>query len=555
MAGQLIGGRSVVALGDSAIVAERTFGSGLVTVVGIDPTAGWPATSEATPSLWRRLLPPRSGTTSLSFVDDNLLVSAVSQLPSLALPPIGGLLLLLAGYIALVGPLNYLILRRLDRREWAWITIPVCIVVFAVAAYGYGALLKGTDVIVNEVAIVRAAPGTTEATAQVYLGVFSPTRGRYQLEVGGGALLATPINGELFGATAGRLDVVQGDPSRVRDLDVGFGTLRTIRAEAGTSAPLIEVDVEYVDGTLRGRVRNASAIDLEDVAVVLGRTVAVIGDLRAGQEREVSAPGTINVFDSLSNRILGQVFYDGSGRLDEDQLRSQVRHSMIDQLTYDPAFGSLGGLPAETAVVLAFIGDTPLLDVAIEGARPRRTGNTLFYVPAPVDIRGKTVFAADQLRSTVVDQDAMFFNKGPDYIGLGPGSVTIAYRPIAFEGTISPIKLELALNWGPEFPSGEAKLVAPLSEPPALCTDITNTLPEGCQPRVQDGMPEIELYDLAAEAWVRFPHLATGTAYEVEDPSRYLDPATGQFIVRFVNPAPEGETGFSFALRLTGDIR
>ena len=43
-------------------------------------------------------------------------MNAVSQLPALALPPIGGLLALLLGYILLIGPINYLVLRRLYRR-------------------------------------------------------------------------------------------------------------------------------------------------------------------------------------------------------------------------------------------------------------------------------------------------------------------------------------------------------------------------------------------------------------------------------------------------------
>ena len=65
-------------------------------------------------------------------------MGAVSNLPSLALPPIGGLLVLLFGYIVLIGPINYLVLRRLDRREWAWVTMPVLIVVFTVGAFGFG---------------------------------------------------------------------------------------------------------------------------------------------------------------------------------------------------------------------------------------------------------------------------------------------------------------------------------------------------------------------------------------------------------------------------------
>ena len=205
------------------MAAERPYGSGSVTLIGFDPTVDWIAKTDTSGSLWRRLLPARTSG-GLTFSDDSMLVNAVSQLPTLALPPITGLLALLIAYIVLIGPINYLVLKRLDRREWAWVTMPILIVVFAAGAYAYGALLRGSDVIVNEVAIVRGAPGATEGSAQAYLGVFSPSRSVYQVSVPGGALLSTSINGDMFGGvgTATVLDVLQGDPARVRDLAVGL---------------------------------------------------------------------------------------------------------------------------------------------------------------------------------------------------------------------------------------------------------------------------------------------------------------------------------------------
>ena len=56
--------------------------------------------------------------------------------------------------------MNYLVLRWLDRREWAWVTIPTLIAVFTVGAFGFGNALRGSDVILHEIAIVRGAPGT-----------------------------------------------------------------------------------------------------------------------------------------------------------------------------------------------------------------------------------------------------------------------------------------------------------------------------------------------------------------------------------------------------------
>ena len=270
-AGDAGAGRVLATSGDRVIAGELRIGNGSVTLLGFDPTTSWIAEGDTwdTP-LWRRLLPARvAGATTLA--DDSQIVSAVMNLPSLALPPIGGIMVLLLGYIILVGPVNYLVLRRLDRREWAWVTVPALIVVFTAGSFGIGGLLRGSDVIVHEVGIVRGAPGTQEATIQSYLGIFSPSRSTYQVRVAGDALLSPPMNGDIFGSgTSTALDVLQGDPSRVRDLDVGFGSIRTIRADASATGPDVTAALTLVDGKLQGTITNRSAATLEAAAVVGG---------------------------------------------------------------------------------------------------------------------------------------------------------------------------------------------------------------------------------------------------------------------------------------------
>ena len=182
-------------------------------------------------------------------------------------------------YSLIIGPLNYLVLKRLERRELAWVTMPVLVLAFAAAGFGYGALLKGTDVVVNEVAIVRGAPDATEASAQVYFGVFSPNRATYRVDVPQGALLAGPIAGDPFGQATTALDIVQGtgpaEPSAVRNLSVGTGSIRIVRAQVAVAAPRMRASLQLSNGTLTGTFENASDQPLENVAVVLGSSVAV----------------------------------------------------------------------------------------------------------------------------------------------------------------------------------------------------------------------------------------------------------------------------------------
>ena len=112
--------------------------------------------------------------------------------------------------------------------------MPVLIVVFAVGAYGFGSLLRGSEVIVNEIAIVRGAPGATDGSAQVYLGVFSPSRQAYQLSVPGWRAAVAPINGDVSAATRPTtvtLDVAPGRPG------AGSATSPSGSGRCGRSAP------------------------------------------------------------------------------------------------------------------------------------------------------------------------------------------------------------------------------------------------------------------------------------------------------------------------------
>jgi hypothetical protein len=557
LSGDLIAGRTLAEVGDRVVAAERTYGSGLVTIIGFDPATPWIAETDASDALWRRLLPARS-TVGQVVTDDSQLISAVSQLPALALPPIGGLLLLLGAYILLIGPVNYIVLRRLDRREWAWVTMPLLIVVFAVGAYGFGAALRGSNVIVNEVAIVRGAPGATDGAAQVYLGVFSPSRETYQLEVPGGALLSSPISGEIFGgeATAGGLDILQGDPSRIRDLAVGVASLRAIRAETPATVPLVESQLQLVDGSLQGTVRNASGEKLERPAIVIGGSVQVLKDLLPGEQVDVNLRLAPQFFGQpLSDKVVGSVFFPDASRATENVIRQYVRHTMIDQLTYDPMFGTSNQLPSDGPVILAW-GSNDVLDIAIQGQEPRRTGNVLYYLNAPLTIHGKTTFTQDLLRSSAIWSDAAFFNKSPWSIDMGKGTATVAYRPIPFEGSFQPTDVVLSMGFGGDVGVGggpEPKPIEPLDEIPERCDPVLESCPgENGNNQFFDGIPEVEIFDVAASAWKRLPHLDQGQRYSLASPASYVEPTSGTLLVRFVNEVDSAS--FNLGVELTGVV-
>lgn len=555
MAGAAGAGRAIATSGDRVIAGDLVYGNGRVIILGFDPTVAWLAESKAVEQLWRGLLPERTATGGITG-DDSQIVGAVYQLPALALPPTTGLLVIIAAYILIIGPINYLILKRLDRRELAWITMPVLVLTFAAASFGYGAFLRGTDVVINEVAIVRGAPGATEATAQVYFGVFSPTRSTYQVEIPQGALLAAPA-GDPFGQGGGpTLDFLQGtgaeQPSAVRNLSVGTGSIRVVRAELPVSAPQMNASFRLVDGVLTGTFENASDQPLESVAVVLGSSVAILGDVEAHGKRTVSLRVQANPFgSSIADQVIGPSFDQST----EAGIRRSARYSMVSQLTYDPMSDSNGSLGADQAVILAF-GRSTMLDLKVGAEQPRRNGNVMYYVPVGIGISGKVTFQGDLVRPNVIDSNAQFFSKDRQFLSMGSGTATIAYRPIPFEGTFSVSEVRIQLGGGTLLPAATGKSIEPLAEPPVACADSNNSTPEGCQaPRI-DLLPDVEVFDHARTgAWMRLPRLDADTTYSLADPARYVDPVTGQLLIRFVNDNLEMSVGFGFGVAIAGTIR
>jgi hypothetical protein len=556
LSGALRAGTIVAGSSSDVIAAQLAVGQGSVTLLGINPAERWLAEGDASRTLWRRILPLGSGPVinPLSITDDSMIVYSLNNLPSVELPPIEQLFILLFAYVALIGPINYVVLRRLDRREWAWVTMPVLVAVFSVASYGLGAALKGSDVIVNQVAIVRAAQGTERGLGQVYVGIFSPSRRSFDVRVPEGALLSSPVSQFQFGQTEQPLDVLFGEStSRLRDFEVGFGVLRGFRAEAPADAPAIESDLRLVRGKLEGTVTNRSREKLEHVAVLFGGGVAVLSELGPDQTQTVSLDTTtaIDVWDyQVSERIFGSTF----PRDRAEQRVVATRRTVVDQLWQ----GQGGGFTASAVkqpLLLAWHRG-PALEVELAGERPNSVGDTLYMVPLAATVDRNAVFGDQMMAKTTLEVSGDGWAEGPSWY-LGRGMMTVEARPVSFEGTLELASLEIAVTqWELRSLTGTGTRLEPLpdGEQPDQ-NDPMGDPPEPLREPRWEEPPALQLFDHAEALWLEFPALNSGRSYLIADPSRYVD-SGGRLLARFVNRgALHEDKSFQFMVRLEGTIQ
>jgi hypothetical protein len=356
------------------------------------------------------------------------------------------------------------------------------------------------------------------------------------------------MNGDVFGGGAGSgLDVLQGNPSRVRDLAVGFGSLRTVRAEASAVAPAIEASLQLKDGRIQGTVTNTSERTLLAPALVLGTSATTLPDIGPGQTIPVNFALVANPNNGfpLSERVVGPLSFDSSS-LNESQQRRLVRRTVIDQISYDPLSGSQMSLPGDAVTFLAW-GNDPVLPARIEGEDIREVANVLYQVPLAFTVTGSTTFRNDLLRTSVVGADANFFSRDPWTIQLGTGSAEMAWRPLPFEGELTPESVAVALTFG-----GETAMPAGRPEPVKETTRCDPAAPDCVLP--QDALPDIEALDVRTGEWVQFAHLTAGRPYELPDAARWTDPASGEVRIRFVNERPD-PTYFQFQVVIAGSVQ
>ncbi|RRR71426.1 MAG: hypothetical protein EI684_11635 [Candidatus Viridilinea halotolerans] len=214
------------------------------------------------------------------FRGENLM-REVLNLPALRLPSTWLMLGLMATYIIVVGPLNFFILRRMRRLEWAWFTTPALVALFLVAAYSSSLLLRGNQPQITQLAIVQGAQGSNLGQQTSFLSIYSPQRRSYQIDFAANTLL-TPNSFESWRAT----DItVHSD-----DLSVGFeellvdvSSLRNLLLEQPvTTLPQVAAELEVRPDRLVGELRLESSVVLHNALLVTGEHAQLLGDLASG---------------------------------------------------------------------------------------------------------------------------------------------------------------------------------------------------------------------------------------------------------------------------------
>ncbi len=98
--------------------------------------------------------------------------------------PVGWLLVLLVGYLIVIGPLDQLWLKKIGKQMLTWITFPIYVALFSGLIYVIGYKLRAGETEWNELHLVDILPLGEKAdwSGHTYASVYSPVNARYPVE-------------------------------------------------------------------------------------------------------------------------------------------------------------------------------------------------------------------------------------------------------------------------------------------------------------------------------------------------------------------------------------
>ncbi len=225
---------------------------------------------------------------------------------------------LLALFVLMIGPLDFFLLRKLNRLHWTWVTFPSAVVLIAVVIIVMTQTLPADKPMMNQLHIVDidAATGTVRGTE--YLAVYSPEVAAFDvhLESHAGTDESDPgiqikrdftttgwhgLPGTGLGAL-GRTSFqtyinhqyqIDVSAAQIDSIPVQHGGTKIIRSRWSGKTEIgnqPELYADPISGALRGTVTNPFDFDLYEVEILFDGRVYPIG-------RTFEAGESIDIFD------------------------------------------------------------------------------------------------------------------------------------------------------------------------------------------------------------------------------------------------------------------
>ena len=295
------GSRLLLGNANAPIFAVNDYGAGQVLFSSIDPTQppflGWRGHPRMWADIFRPIVrPSQIATVGESFSDEedyrynqqtannatSGLLEALKSSKQLKTPPVSLIAWFLALYVFFLVPVNYVLLRFFDRRELAWLTIPIIVLAFSLMSYAAALRIKGTAILTRQVNLVQTSDSSKTARADAMLWLFSPRKTTYDISSRDPQMVV----GDYLSDSNVAVSIREPEENQAFALDAAPINMWDWRSFVGHSTTDLKGGVRAIVGSSKqnGKVgiQNLSPFDLKGVVLVCGNRVLGFKTVKAG---------------------------------------------------------------------------------------------------------------------------------------------------------------------------------------------------------------------------------------------------------------------------------
>lgn len=319
-----------------ALVMHYPAGFGLVSLIAVDldqpPLDSWPGRSKLMSRVLALHQPGETGKgqgdrqvsppAQLGYHDlAGQLRMALDQFEGVRLIAFSWVAALIAGYIVLVGPLDYFLVRfGLRRMQATWGTLSLLVIAFVALAWWLDARLKSQEVQLNQAEIVDLDAETGLVRGNGWMHLYGPRTATYDLTPESTAVsLASAegtvaprsavswqgLPGEGLGGLDGRAtatlfdspyEIDTGSVPAIRGVPVQTSSTRGFAHRWSNNSPALpEARFQLTnDGLLVGRFEYPLTVELENVAIYYDRFLyPIAGVVKPGRTIELSPTSSV----------------------------------------------------------------------------------------------------------------------------------------------------------------------------------------------------------------------------------------------------------------------
>jgi hypothetical protein len=524
--GSLQNSALVAGSSSTPLLAVRRFGSGTVFFYALDPTQE-PARSWAgNRFLWPYMLGFSNTSSSATGYRQALSswgptpITALGALPNLNPPQPTWLLLYLLGYGLLVGPLAFLLLRRLDRQEWLLVLLPLAALIGTMTTVRLATQHQGSDIAATEVTLLRTNAQSPVAQAHTYVGLYSPRPQTIDLHVPAGALFASVRRafGQFGGAgatgtrtTPTPLQISEGMDVFVPALQLDTGTLSTFTVDSqATLGGGIIATLTADNQVVRGQIQNKTGQRITNAALVLGNTVHPLGTLNPNETRSVSMAlpaSSSSTTGGVDNSVAARLYppaTSGNGNIEDP------RRDVLDRVFSSTSFtdGNVQG----GVLFVGWLDYTPL-HIEVRQARAAMRQLTLLEAQLTLTIDTATL---DTISSALISERSLQ--------SLGVTQTQAGHYSVATGGSLG---VEYDLPSAPHFTIQTLHLL------------VDGGFSGGAPLLPGDNLGTISAFNWSVDAWQPLPLAAGDNVYQAA--GQYVSP-TGQVRLRYSFKATAGSS-------------